>query len=37
MESKIRIDQIIDQITNVNGLTNSSCITLFFPQNQWCL
>lgn len=23
--------------TKITGLTVSSCITLTFPQNQWCL
>ena len=31
------MDFSLNDITKITGLTVSSCITLMFPQNQWCI
>ncbi len=27
----------LDDVSKISGLTVSSCVTLMFPQNQWCI
>ncbi len=31
------MDFNLDTIAKISGLTVSSCVTLMFPQNQWCI